>query len=586
MTREEKRQAKCRKKEAALLRRRFTATFFAHNRLSFFVTLGAVVLICGTDLMVAWLIQQIMDAASGSDTMPLLRMAVWCLFFLVVRMVLELLRRYTLPVFMRRAMQQYKEYAFGEITKKNISSFTTESTGRYISALTNDAASVESNYLEKQITLVLQLVLFFGTLVMMLYYSPLLTGIAVLISLLPIVVSLLCGRQLATKEKQVSNRNESFVSMTEDLLSGFSVIKSFRAEREAIEQFSEQNRELEECKRAKRMTERKIDIIGMGTYFLAQFGVFLAGAYLAVTGGSVTAGTVIMFVQLMNYILNPISTVPSLIASREAASALIDKLAEATGANPSHDGKTVAPVLKDRIEIRDLTFGYEPEQPVLKNVSLQFESGKSYAVVGSSGSGKSTLLNLLMGSFDQYEGSICFDGDELRSVNTDSLYDLISMIQQNVFVFNNTIRQNITMFRDFPQEQVDRAIKMSGLSALIEQRGADYHCGENGAGLSGGERQRISIARSLLRGTPVLLVDEATASLDPATAYAVSSSILDISGLTRVVVTHRLDESLLCRYDRIVVMRGGRVCEQGTFEELMQKRGYFYSLYMVSSSDE
>jgi ABC-type multidrug transport system fused ATPase/permease subunit len=157
----------------------------------------------------------------------------------------------------------------------------------------------------------------------------------------------------------------------------------------------------------------------------------------------------------------------------------------------------------------------------------------------------------------------------------------MSLIGQNVFLFDSTIRENISMFRDFPNEAVAEAAERSGLAAVITAKGEDYRCGENGVGLSGGERQRISIARSLLRGTPVLMMDEATAALDNHTAFEVTDAILKLDGLTRIVVTHRLEEQLLRQYDSILVLRDGRITEQGSYAELMEKNGYFYSLYHV-----
>ena len=203
--------------------------------------------------------------------------------------------------------------------------------------------------------------------------------------------------------------------------------------------------------------------------------------------------------------------------------------------------------------------------------------------MGSSGSGKSTLLSLLMGSYTDYAGSIAIDGQELREVDTDSLYDLASLIGQNVFLFDDTVRRNITMFRDFPAEQVETAVKRSGLSELVAQRGEDYRCGENGVNLSGGERQRVSIARALLRGTPVLLLDEATAALDNQTAFEVTDAILHLDGLTRIVVTHRLDEALMDQYDEIIVLKDGRVREAGTYRQLMEKKEFFYSLFTLAA---
>ena len=418
---------------------------------------------------------------------------------------------------------------------------------------------------------------------MMLLYSPLLTGFALLLSLVPLAVSVLCGNRLARMETEVSRQNESFVAMTKDLLSGFSVVKSFKAEAEVVARFCRRNEELEETKGHRRRMEEVITMLGTGAGIVAQLGVFLFGAYLAVTKQGVTPGVVIVFLPLMSFVVDPIGSVPPILANRRAAVALIDKLADAVGKNVRESGEQMDPVLRDGITIDHLTYGYHESAPVLNDVSVRFEAGKSYAIVGTSGSGKSTLVNLLMGSSNDYQGSIRFDQRELRSIAAESLYGLVSVVQQNVFIFDDTIRNNITMFRHFDEKLVQQATEKAGLTPLLAERGEDYICGENGSGLSGGERQRISIARCLLRQTPVLLIDEATAALDAATAYSVSAAILAIEGLTRIVVTHRLEEPLLRKYDEILVLKNGEICERGSFDALMARREQFYSLFNVAN---
>ena len=568
---------------ARSLRRQLTATFYRKNKATFFVTAGAMLLLGGALLAVAWILQQIIDIASGDSVAPLVRMCWLCLGVLVSVTTIYVVQCYTYPAFLRRAMKQYKEYAFTELTKKSISTFSDENTSRYISALTNDAVCIETNYLAKIFTLLTKSVSFVGGLVMMLLYSPLLTGFALLLSLVPLAVSVLCGNRLARMETEVSRQNESFVAMTKVLLSGFSVVKSFKAEAEVVARFCRRNEELEETKGRRRRMEEVITMLGTGAGIVAQLGVFLFGAYLAVTKQGVTPGVVIVFLPLMSFVVDPIGSVPPILANRRAAVALIDKLADAVGKNVRESGEQMDPVLRDGITIDHLTYGYHEDAPVLNDVSVRFEAGKSYAIVGTSGSGKSTLVNLLMGSSNDYQGSIRFDQRELRSIATESLYGLVSVVQQNVFIFDDTIRNNITMFRHFDEKLVQQATEKAGLTPLLAERGEDYICGENGSGLSGGERQRISIARCLLRQTPVLLIDEATAALDAATAYSVSAAILAIEGLTRIVVTHRLEEPLLRKYDEILVLKNGEICERGSFDALMARREQFYSLFNVAN---
>lgn len=563
-------------------RKAFTQQFYYKNKIIFAAALATTLMMSGFNLIISWLIQQIMDSALGSDTGPLLRAAGWSVTATVFFVINYILYRKAQPEFLKRAMRKYKNYVFERLTAKSIRSFTKEGTALYISALTNDAASIETNYLLGTFNLIEQAVCFVGALIMMLCYNPLLTAAAIGMSMLPVAVSMAIGGRLAEQEKEISRKNEGFVSIVNELLSGFSVIKSFRAEKQTTLLFQSKNEETERAKCRKRRTEHLIQLLAGAAGIVAQLGIFLVGAWLAVTGQGVTAGVVIVFVQLMNYILNPISQVPLLLSNRKAALALIDKLAASLDENVREEGVCVPARLENGIEIRDLTYGYEPDQPVLNHISLKLEAGKSYAIVGGSGSGKSTLFNLLMGSSSQYEGEIRIDGMPLRKISSESLYELITLVQQNVFVFHDTIRNNVTMFHQFPDEEVTQALNRSGLSALIAQRGADFICGENGSSLSGGERQRISIARALLRGTPVMLIDEATAALDAATAHQVSSAILDLQGLTRVVVTHRLEESLLRRYDQILVMKAGQICEQGGFDELMEKKELFYSLFQIA----
>ena len=562
--------------------REFIHQLYYKNRINFIVTIILTIAMSSLNLMISWLIQQIMDCTANQDMQALVRSAWIVIIVVVIYTIANVMYRAVYPRFLQRAMQQYRDYAFSRLTQKSLRSFSKEGTALYVSALTNDCTSIENNYLAATFTLIELLFCFLGALIMMLYYSPVMLVLAVALSFLPVAVSMTAGNRLTEQEKEISKKNERFVSIVNELLSGFPVIKSFRAETQASRLFSQRNEQAEEAKKNKRRTEQLISLLANDAGIIAQMGIFLAGAWLAISGKGVTAGVVIVFVQLMNYILNPISQVPLLWSNRKAAIALMEKLSDALSENVREEGREKLNGFSEKIEVKDLTYGYEPESPVLKDLDVQFDAGKSYAIVGGSGSGKSTLLNLLMGSSSNYQGEICIDGVSIKNIESESLYQLMTSVQQNVFVFNDTIRNNVTMFHEFPDKEVALALERSGLSEFIEKRGEEFVCGENGANLSGGERQRISIARALLRKSPILLVDEATAALDAATARAVSFSILNLVGMTRIVVTHRLEEAILRRYDKILVMKNGTICEQGNFDTLMQQKGQFYSLFQIA----
>lgn len=562
--------------------REFIHQLYYKNRMNFIVTIILTIAMSSLNLMISWLIQQIMDSMANQNMQAVVRCAWIAASVVIAYTVANAVYRAVYPRFLQRAMQQYRDYAFSRLTQKSLRSFSKEGTALYVSALTNDCTSIENNYLAATFTLIELLFCFWGALIMMLYYSPVMLVLAVALSFLPVAVSMKAGNRLTEQEKEISKKNERFVSIVNELLSGFPVIKSFRAEAQASRLFSQRNEQAEEAKKNKRRTEQLISLLANDAGIIAQMGIFLAGAWLAISNKGVTAGVVIVFVQLMNYILNPISQVPLLWSNRKAAIALMEKLSDALSENVREEGREKLNVFSEKIEVKDLTYGYEPESPVLKDLDVQFDAGKSYAIVGGSGSGKSTLLNLLMGSSSNYQGEICIDSVSIKNIESESLYQLMTSVQQNVFVFNDTIRNNVTMFHEFPDKEVILALERSGLSEFIEKRGEDFVCGENGANLSGGERQRISIARALLRKSPIILVDEATAALDAATARAVSFSILNLVGMTRIVVTHRLEEAILRRYDKILVMKNGTICEQGNFDTLMQQKGQFYSLFQIA----
>lgn len=561
----------------------YLSRFYQKNKLTLIVAILIGFGVSGVNLAISWDIQQLMDTISGVPGSADIISLTWLTVGIVlVTLLLELIGIWTRPRFVQRAMRQYRDYAFRRLMRKSWAAFSRDDSSLYLSAFTNDAATIEAGCLDAMFSLIFNVVIGLGALVMLLCYDPLLTLIACGFFALPVAVSLLAGRWAVRAERDVSRRNQRFVATLQDALRGFSTIRTFGAEETVINRYEDKNVKLEAVKRHKGEIMRAIQMAGGLAGAMAQVGTFVVGGWMAFAGRSITAGVLFAFINLTGYIIQPVQELPALLASRKSALNLVEKLADALEESSCETGTEAPEAIYNGIDVSHVSFGYHSEEHVLRDVTTRFEAGKCYAVVGSSGSGKSTLLRLLLAQRVGYEGSIRYDGLELREIQPDTLCDLFGVIEQNVFLFNATIRENITMFRDYPEEDVEQAIHLSGLDKLIAEKGPDCLCGENGAGLSGGERQRISVARSLLRRCSVLLVDEATAALDRPTARQVSEAILDLPDMTKIVVTHDLDEHMMRRYDGIVALKNGRVEEQGTFDELMARKGFFYSLYTVT----
>ena len=208
---------------------------------------------------------------------------------------------------------------------------------------------------------------------------------------------------------------------------------------------------------------------------------------------------------------------------------------------------------------------------------MRFKKGQKYAIVGESGCGKTTLLKVLMGYFSNVGGKIMIDKRDAGKLNIKDMSNILSIMQQNVFLFDTTIKNNITLFKDYPEEEIEDVVEKTQLKRLVEslEDGIDTYIGEAGDKLSGGEKQRISMARAFLKKKPILLLDEATSSLDNLTANEIEETIFTMEDVTVISVTHVLNEERLKRYNKIFVLKDGKVIEEGNFDELMNKNEYF-----------
>lgn len=542
----------------------------------FFKTSFDLVTVCSP-----YITSVLMNAAVSGSTNDFIRGCIFAAILTITAIVNRFIIRYFVPEYLYHAANSYRNVAFKYMLKKGINSFEQDGSSAYISALTNDLNSIETTYLEDMFTLAADSISFVVALIMLLVQSVPLTLVAIAASILPLIISVKLGGVLGEIQKRSSEKASEFIAQVSDLVKGFPLIKAYGASKAALKLFKADNSALETTKKERRRTSIFINILSWSAFGLSQWAVLIAGTYLCITNQGVTPGVILMATLLMNYISLPLQTIPPILVARKASNELISKFADLLASDKESEGADRLDAVEHRITVNNLSFAYEEESPVLKDITVEFAPKKSYAIVGASGSGKSTLFNLLMGGYLTYQGNIFYDGLELKGINKKSLYQNVSLVQQENFLFNASIKDNVTMFGNHPEDAVMDACNRAGLAEFIEKNGLNYRCGEGGSNLSGGERQRVCIARSLLKGSKVLLLDEATSALDHATADQIINSIANLTDTTRIVITHSLEEAQLTKFDEILVMKDGRLVEKGTFDELMAHDDYFKALYTL-----
>ncbi|MDO4333150.1 MAG: ABC transporter ATP-binding protein [Eubacteriales bacterium] len=572
-------------KNVDIVRRELKHTFIKNNVEMLVITVVCLTFLSALNVCISVLLQKIIDTIAQNDMAGLVHLSLYSVGVFVLLIIVFLIQRQSSPTFIRRATTQYKEFAFEHLLDLDKSSLSAENTSKYISMLTNDVVSIETNYLSVLFTFYMDSIGLVFAFIVMLQYSPFLTLLAVVFAMLPVTSSIMFGSKLARDEKLVSENNECFVNCVKEVLSGISIVKAFQAEGEMMSMFRVRNNQLEYAKCTRRKTSELVNLCAAGAGVIAQLGIFICAAFMALSGENITSGTVIVFLNLMGFVVSPIVSIPNIMAQKKAASGLVGRMAELLGRGQEESGVEISGILENDIVLDRLNFGYEHQKNVLKDLSFSFKVGKSYAIVGHTGSGKTTLLNILLGNYRDYRGSIRVDGTELNTIAQSALYKLYSVIDQDVCVFNDSILNNITLYKHSERNCVQKAVEFAGLSGLADAKGLDYLCGEEGANLSGGEKQRVAIARCLLRSAHILLVDEATAALDKPTAANILNTILDLKGMTKIIVTHYLEPSVLQRFDEILVISDGKISESGTYKQLMEQKSDFYSL-VVSACNE
>ncbi|QSX05401.1 ABC transporter ATP-binding protein [Sedimentibacter sp. zth1] len=556
------------------------------HKLLFFTCIVLISLLCVLNVYVAFVLQMIIDCADSSSISKLLNVCCFVVIFLFLKRVLAFVYEVSQNRYLYKTQFVLKQDIFKNIMKRNIKLFKDDNSANYISALTNDIKLIENDYFSNVLLMILYVVLFILGVISMISINPILCLYVTVTSILPIIPSLLFGEKVGTKNKKYSDSLSKFTVKIKDLFTGFEVIKGFNIETKANKDYQLVNEECENTKYKYAVLKSFVNILTEYLGDIVFFGTTAIGVYFTIKG-DMTVGSVIAATQLMNCIVNPVMNLSGCITKFKAIKPINEKIMNLIINENIKDTGISKKLFTNSIRFDNVEFGYTEDKKILNGLSFEIKKGEKYAIVGGSGSGKSTLIKLLLRFYDDFNGQITIDEQKVTDINYNSLYNLISTIQQNVFMFDDTIENNILLYNNYDLQTMYDVIEKSGLKNMVEAlpQKEKSIVGENGSNLSGGEKQRIAIARALIKETPILVLDEATSSLDNENAYNIENSILSLKELTCLVVTHKLNKEILMKYDKILVLKNGKVEEIGTFEKLINDKSYFYNLYNVAGTD-
>jgi len=482
----------------------------------------------------------------------------------------------------RQIMSRYKNKVFKSILDRDYREFSKEKSGKFISILTENMKKIEQDYLHQYFNISKNISLMIFSLVAMFIGNWFLTLLVIIASIIPMMISGFIGQKSASLQKRAMIADQKYLAKVKDILAGFLVIKSFNVKEAIGQDYKNESEKLDEIYFIKGKFDVLSNVISQLSGMIVFLVAFGGGMYL-VFGGHTTIGSVTAIVQLVNFVVMPLNEIGMGMSKFREGQATLNSF-EVKDVIELQTGKTKE-YFDDVISFSNVDFSYpNAEEKIFNNLSLQIKKGEKIAIVGMSGSGKSTLLNLLLRFYDVTSGYISIDNQDLQAISAESLYNLMTIVQQDVYIFDDTLKANITLSQSFTEDDIKKAVQQSGLESYIleNELGLQTSCGENGSNLSGGERQRLSIARALIRKTPILLLDEATSSLDNKVTTEIENSILEIQDLTVLVVTHKLNKSMLKKYDRILFMKNGVIVEDGSFDNLMDRKGEFYKLVELS----
>lgn len=483
------------------------------------------------------------------------------LFVILLTALLQVLSRFMRTAYMRDTLYDVRRLAFKKVLNQSYQSFAAESRSTYISRLVNDINLFERDFFESLLNVMVKLgnfVLFSILMVVIDVYMGLFT---LAVTLIMTVIGLRFKPKIIQFEQDVSEANEAFAHEASNTLAGFEILRLNRVEKPFEEKFTERVSLLEKVKQKLRFFQ---DLQGTIFLIIGQLFTVVLILYIAwrISNNQMDLMTATFLVTASNMVIWNMVHVFPMYNAMKAAGKIYEKICIPGEENSSgEEGETFR--FNETIEAENVSFAYKERreealsQQIFRGMDFVINKGEKVLLKGASGAGKTTLLQLLSKVYKPDEGRFLIDGKNLSDFSDLSVNESISYVYQNVFLFEDTIRENIKLYQDYPDELLEEVVDKAGLRVLVDSlpRGLDTPLSENGRNLSGGQRQRISIARALIRQTPLVFVDEATSGLDPEMGEAIEKTILSLPQ-TVLAISHRYYKGVSERYDKVLKIQG------------------------------
>lgn len=488
----------------------------------------------------------------------------------------------------QRIIADLREKIYNHLQSLSLSFFTRNPTGVLMSRITNDVSMVQGAVTDAVTGLLKDFFTILGLVGVVFYRDWKLALVAMVVFPLAVYPVVKFGRKLRSYSARSQSTMGDISTILLETISGNRIVKAFGMENYEQERFSRENRKLlkilMKSVRVRAISHPLMEMLGgLGIACIVFYGGY------NVIKGVATPGTFFSFLAALLMLYEPVkrlSNVNNVVQQGLAATSRIFEVLDTVPEIRNQPGAKGLPLISQGIEYQKVSFKYE-EDWVLRDVSLKVRAGEVVAFVGTSGGGKTTLVNLLPRFYDVTSGRVLIDGQDLRDVTVESLRAQVGIVTQQTILFNETVRNNIAYGKiGQPFEEIVRAAKAAHAHEFIQKlpQGYDTVIGEQGVKLSGGERQRVSIARALLKNAPILILDEATSSLDSESEVEVQKALEYLmKGRTTLVIAHRL--STVRQADRLVVISNGVVVEEGTHEELLEREGEYRKLYLLQFID-